>query len=216
MAVFTPLVFIRVATAFRWQGNRMRKVNAMVALVIAAVIVVILILSYAWINWPVRSGVETLNPEGEAGSALVVYHSGLTDFQRKVSYAFAEGLTFNGWRVDLTTASPQAPTVLSSYDLLVVGGPTYYWMPARPIRKYVKRLDLGGRRVVTIITGMGAGTGSSAKMQQDVREAHGDLLRALLLYKMAPNDEDNYEGVAQNQALAVEMAMQAGRDVPLP
>lgn len=188
----------------------------MVAVVIAAVIGLILVLSYAWINWPVRSDVETLNAEGEAGSALVVYHSGLTDFQRQVSYGFAEGLAFNGWRVDLTTASTQAPTVLSSYDLLVVGGPTYYWMPARTIRRYVKRLDLGGRRVVTIITGMGAGRASSDKMQRDVREAHGDLLRALLFYRMAPNDEDNYEGAAQNQALAVEMAMQAGRDVPLP
>jgi hypothetical protein len=53
-------------------------------------------------------------------------------------------------------------------------------------------------------------------MEKQVREANGDLVNALLLYKMRPNDDDNYVDSQQNQALAVEMANQAAKEVPLP
>ena len=49
-----------------------------------------------------------------------------------------------------------------------------------------------------------------------VRQANGDLVRAMFLYKLRPNDDDNFVDGEQNQALAVEMATLAAREVSLP
>ena len=168
-------------------------------------------LSYLWLNKEVVSEVEVRNPEGDAGTALVVYHPGKSDFQEKVTYAFAEGLASNGWRVEITTASAQAPTDFSGYDLLVLGGPTYWFTPSRPIQRYLSRLgDLGGQPTVTIITAMGAGGRSISIMDQDVQEANGDLVKSLIIYTIRPN-EDLY-GIND----AVEIATQAAKEISLP
>jgi flavorubredoxin len=185
--------------------------STVVLIVVLVVLVAAGVLSYLWLNREVVSEVEVRNPEGDAGTALVIYHPGESDFQEKVTYAFAESLVSNGWRVEITTASLQAPTDLSVYDLLVLGGPTYWFTPARPIRRYLSRLgDLGGQPTVTIITSMGAGERSVFIMDQDVREANGDLVKSLILYTMRPN-EDLY-GIND----AVEIATQAAKEIPLP
>jgi hypothetical protein len=168
-------------------------------------------------NREVVSEVEILNPGGESGTALVVYHLGRSDFQRRVFSGFAEGLVSSGWRVEMTAPSPETPADLSGYDLLVLGGPTYGFTPNRPIKRYLRRLgDLAGKPTVTIITGLGAAEGSSAKMQEMVRAQNGNVVKALLLYKMRPNDDDNYVNTGQNKALAVEMATQAAKEVGAP
>ena len=172
----------------------------------------------AWLfsgrNREVVSEVETLNPDGRTGMALVVYHPGKSDFQRRVFAGFAQGLVASGWRVEITTPSPQAPTDLADYDLLVLGGPTYGFKPNRPIQKYLGRLgDLGGKPTVTIITALGMGQRSTEMMQRLVREANGDLVESLVLYKARPNDDDNSVDGEQNQDLAVEMATQAAKKI---
>jgi flavorubredoxin len=189
-----------------------------IALIIVPVLigVVVALLDYGR-NREVVSEVKTLNPEGDAGTALVVYHPGKSDFQHRVFSGFVEGLVSRNWHVEITTPSAQAPTDLSGYDLLVLGGPTYWFTSNRPIRRYLSRLgNLRGQRTVTIITALGAGERSTSIMEKQVREANGDLVNALLLYKMRPNDDDNYVDSKQNQALAVEMATQAAEEVPLP
>jgi flavorubredoxin len=188
-----------------------------IALIVVLVLFVVVALLDYGRNKEVVSEVKALNPEGDGGTALVVYHPGKSDFQHRVFSGFAEGLVSRGWRVEITTPSSQAPTALSGYDLLVLGGPTYWFTPNRPIRRYLSRLgDLGGQRTVTLITAMGAGERSTSIMEKQVREANGDLVNALLLYKMRPNDDDNYVDSQQNQALAVEMATQAAKETPLP
>jgi hypothetical protein len=173
--------------------------------------------SYLWLNEKVVSGIKVLNPEGNVGTALVVDHPGRGSFHIRVISGFVEGLVSGGWRVEMTTASVQAPTDLSGYDLLVLGSPTYWFTPSWPIRRYLGRLgDLGGQPTVTIITGMGAGKRSSSVIERWVREANGDLVSALLFYWMRPNDDDNYVNADQNKALAVEMAAQAAKELPLP
>jgi len=184
--------------------------------VVLVLFVVVALLDYGR-NKEVVSEVKALNPEGDAGIALVVYHPGQSDFQHRVFSGFTEGLISRGWRVEITTPSSQAPTDLSGYGLLVLGGPTYWFTPNRPIRRYLSRLgDLGGQRTVTLITALGAGERSTSIMEKQVREANGDLVNVLLLYKMRPNDDDNYVDSQQNQALAVEMATQAAKEIPLP
>lgn len=185
--------------------------------IVLIVLAVTCILSYLWLNKDIVSQVEVRNPSGDVGTALIVYHPGKSDFSEKVTSGFAEGLVSNGWRVEVTTASTQTPTGLSDYDLLVLGGPTYYFAPNRSIRRYLSRLgDLRGLHTVTIITAMGSGERSTSIMEKQVREANGDLVNALLLYTMRPNDDDNYVDGKQNQALAVKMAIQAAKEIPLP
>ena len=185
--------------------------------VMLAVVVVAGVLSYIWLTREVASEVQVLNPDGGAGTALVVYHPGKTDFQERVTSGFAEGLVSNGWRVEVTTASARAPADLAGYDLLVVGGPTYWFMPGLSIRRYVSRLgDLGGMRTVTIVTAAGAGERASSALQTQVREANGELVHALLLNRMRPNDDDNFVDARQNRALAVEMATRSAKQIPPP
>ncbi len=184
--------------------------------VLAVIVVAVAYLDYGR-NKEVASEVEVLNPAGTTGTALVVYHPGKSDFQRRVFSGFMEGLVSNGWRVGSTTPSAQTPTDLSGFDLLVLGGPTYWFTPNRPVKRYLKRLgDLEGQPTVTIITALGVGERSASILQKQVREANGDLVKALLLYKMRPNDDDNFVDGEQNQALAVEMAMQAALEVLAP
>jgi len=178
-------------------------------------LVVVAAAAVAWLFYrgsrEVVSEVRVLNPEADKGTALVVYHPGLTDFHEKVTRAFADGLVSRGWRVEVTTASSQAPSDISVYDLLVLGGPTYFWTPNRPIRGYLRRLgDLGGKRTVSIITAMGMGGRSTSIMEQLVQKANGDLVKALLLYTIRPN-EDLY-GIND----AVEIVTQVAKEIPLP
>ncbi len=43
----------------------------------------------------------------------------------------------------------------------------------------------------------------------------GDLAKALLLYRMRPNNDSNYASAEQNRALAVEMATRAAKELPV-
>jgi hypothetical protein len=69
---------------------------------------------------------------------------------------------------------------------------------------------------VTIVTGLGSGERSSSALQDLVRRSNGEVAKALLLYRVRPNDDDNYVDGEKNRALAVEMATRAGQEMPLP
>lgn len=189
--------------------------------VVSVMVAAILVGIVAFVIWYWRraslelpSEVETFNPAGERGTALVVYHPGRRGFLQSVIRAFAQGLTRSGWRVEITTASAQAPTDLSRYDLLVLGGPTYFWTPARPIRAYVGRLgDLGGKPTAVIVTGFGSTGRSTSMMGNLVREANGKLVDSLSFFKLRPNDEDDPR---PNREVAVELARRAGEEIPPP
>jgi uncharacterized membrane protein (UPF0136 family) len=167
-------------------------------------------LSY-WLNREVVRPLEVLNPEGEAGTALVAYHPGKSSFQRDVSHAFAEGLASKGWRVEITTASSEAPTDLSGYDLLVLGAPTYDWLPAKRLQTYVKGLgDLAAQPTVTIISGAGYTELSQPAMEELVREANGELVESLAVWSARPNDE--IHGISD----PLNAMRQAARAISLP
>lgn len=149
--------------------------------------------------------------------ALVVHHPGLSEFPERVIQGFTRGLQESGWSAVIWTASDSTPVDLADFDLLVLGTPIYYWAPSRPMQRYLERVgDLRGKDVAIILTGMGSGARAAAIMERLVREARGVLVSSLTLNTHNPNDQDNYEGPSQNQDLAVEMAVQAGREIPLP
>jgi hypothetical protein len=157
----------------------------------------------------------TLNAGGR-GRALVVYTPGLSDFQRRVSRAFALGLARNGWRVDLATATRTAPTDLAGYDLVALGGPTYWWAPARPLQRYIARLgDLHGKPTVVLLTGAGA-TERSLRLLEDLIRAHnGTIVASHVYFTMAPNREADYSW-RTNRSVGVALAESAARALPPP
>lgn len=186
------------------------------ALTVATLSLILLLLGWQgllsfWLNAEVVSPVETLNPAGEAGTALLVYHPGRTGLQRRVSMAFAEGLASNGWRVSITTASSHTPTNLSGYDLLVLSTPTYDWLPARRIRTYLQRLgDTSGQPTVVIVTGLGLTGRSLARMERMVQQANGQLIASFVLRTLGSNETMD----GQNDPEAI--MRRAGQEIPLP
>ena len=161
---------------------------------ITAVVTLALLLG-AWqgllsmmVNREVVSEVEVLNPDGNLGTALLVYHPGKSGYQKLITGAYSEGLVANGWRVEVATASREAPTDLSDYDLLVLSAPTYDWEPAKPIQRYLEGLgDLGGQPTVVIISAAGKTTESLPFLEDLVVKANGELVASYVLKTIVPN-----------------------------
>jgi len=154
-----------------------------IAIVLLAVLIALgAVSAYALykIEVDVVSGITILNAGGTKGTVLVVYHPGIYDFQARITYAFANGLASNGYRVEITTASGQAPTDLSKYSLLVLGSPTYASNPAPPLSRYLSSLgDLKGKPTVVVCTA--AGNSAVAKMKSAVEDSHGVVVDSLEL-----------------------------------
>jgi hypothetical protein len=91
------------------------------------------------INKDIVSPIVVVNSEG-VKTALIVYQPGLTSAPKDNSYTFADGLASSGWRVEITTASPDAPSDLLKYNLLVLGFPIYGGAPGAAALRYVDRL----------------------------------------------------------------------------
>ncbi len=157
---------------------------------------------------------EELNAIASGPAALVVYHPGLSDFPDSVVRAFAGGLAERGWRVRIASASRKTPVDLSQFQLVVLASPVYWWMPARPLTNYVRRVgDLGGRPTVVLLTAAGQGDRALDVMRRLVERRNGHIKRALVLYTMRPNDEARISKVP-NRTIALELAHAAGAAIP--
>jgi len=155
-------------------------------------IIIILFSTAGIMMW--RTGQETitplrtLNPQSSGPRALVVYSPGLSDFHQKTAEAFAAGLAASDWSVDTVTASSQAPTDLTGYTLLVIGGPIYGGQPSKPIQDYTARLgDLKGIRVYTLLTSAGENPQAEEAMSSWVMAHGGVEAGSLMLHTQAPN-----------------------------
>jgi flavorubredoxin len=151
--------------------------------VIAASIAFLALAVLPNINKDVVSGIDVINPSGSK-TALVVYQPGYTGFPKDISYAFADGLASAGWRVEITTASSQAPSDLSGYSLLVLGFPVYGGKPGDPIVRYINRTsDLNGIRTVIIaLDGLNSPAGSVDTLKQKVQAVNGTFYESLTLW----------------------------------
>ncbi|MCP4541028.1 MAG: hypothetical protein GY832_28160 [Chloroflexi bacterium] len=180
-----------------------------ILLVLAALVLAVARL-YGRATRKVVSELQILNSEGRTGTALVVYSAGLGESLAKASRAFAEGLVSDGWRVEMTTASAEAPADLSGYDLLVLGAHTYFWTPDRVIQQYLGRLgDLAGQRTVVIVTALGQGERSTGILKKRIQEASGDVIKTLILYTMRPNEDlygiNDAEEIATRESRALQL-----------
>jgi len=156
------------------------------------------------ISSDVASEIEIINPEGSK-SALVIYHPGMTSLMKDVTYAFADGLVSNGWRVEITTPSSEAPTDISGYDLLVLGSPVYGFSLTPTIERHLERIgDLKKIETVAILTAAGAPGESASTMEKAILDSNGTVKEVIVLFGMAPNEGD---------ANPVDLAEQAGKEI---
>ena len=148
----------------------------------------------------VVSEIDVINADG-GKTALIVYQPGFSSFPRDVTYAFADGLASSGWRVELTTASPQAPSDLSKYSLLALTYPIYGGTPGTAIVNYVNNISsLNGVDTVIIACGGGDSGESVEPLKQQVQAANGTFYDMLALSN-------------QDSSSAMEKATQAGSSI---
>lgn len=128
--------------------------------------------------------IEVKNAAG-AKTALVIYHPGLTAFSHDIAYTLADRLASNGWRVEITTASAQAPEILAEYDLLVLNWPIYDFYPAPTITNYVNRIgDLQGKDTVIVTIGGGINPlNAQETMKQIVQDANGNIKDSFIIFR---------------------------------
>jgi len=156
------------------------------------------------ISSDVASEIEILNTEGSK-KALVIYHPGMTSLMKDVTYAFADGLVSNGWRVEITTPSSEAPTDISGYDLLVLGSPVYGFSLTQTIERHLERIgDLKKIETIAVLTAAGAPGESASTMENAILDSNGTVKEVITLFGMAPNEGD---------ANPVDLAEQAGKEI---
>lgn len=181
-----------------WPKKRWKKIVLTTLLVFLAAFIG-LVGYFEWsVYREVSSQLEILNEHGSK-TALIVYHPGLTDFARNVTYSFAEGLVSAGWRVEIATASTQAPTDLSGYSLLVLGWPIYDFNPGPTITNHIKRVgDLNGiDTVVMVIAGGMDPWNAQDNMDKIVQDANGTLLMTLQAFRGGTASQDMWDAASK-------------------
>jgi len=173
----------------------------MLAAMPTAGLVALALAALVWILWAVGYGLiytgafQRERPsdlirfgQGQGPRALVLFHSAHRGFQRRLQPILAEALADGGWRVELTTASRQAPSDVAAYDLIVPGAPAFNGGPARPVLDWVSRAEgLAGKAVVLVVSGGGV-TGSAMRRLRRAVEAKGGRVReGLEIWTTAPN-----------------------------
>jgi len=126
--------------------------------------------------------------QGNGPRALVLFHSAHRGFQRRMQPLLAETLADRGWRVDLTTASRQAPADVDAYDLVVLGAPAFNGDAARPVLDYVRRArGLAGKSVALVVSGGGTTASAMRRLRRAVEAKGARVAEALELWTTAPN-----------------------------
>lgn len=151
--------------------------------------------------------VVVFNAQGTAGTALLLYHPGLSDLQERLTDAFASALVDAGWRVERTTTSRDAPGDLTGYDLLVLGVHTYYWAPDGPTRRFLARTDLNGIPTVALVSALGAAGRAVRVTGERIAAAGGEVVAVRPFFVLRPNDERDPR---PNLEVALDAAYQLG------
>jgi hypothetical protein len=173
-----------------WPQKRWKKIVLTTLLVTLAALAGV----FGYLEYSVYHETETetqvLNGSGEK-TTLVIYHPGLTDFAKNITYTYAESLAANGWRVEIATANPNAPTDISKYSLLVLNWAIYDFNPAPTITNHLHRIgNLNGidTVIITIGGGLDPFTASNA-MNKIVQDANGTVVQSLTMFRSQRNFE---------------------------
>ncbi len=167
-----------------WPKKLWKKAVLVVLLIIAFVGVPIVAYFEYSVYREVAAPLDVLNPTG-TNSALTIYHPGLTSFSHDITYSFAERLASNGWRVEITTASAQAPTDITKYQLLVLIWPIYDFNPGPALTSYIQRIgDLQSKDTVIVTIGGGINPFSAQDaMKQIISDSHGTIRDSTIIFR---------------------------------
>jgi hypothetical protein len=171
-----------------WPQKRWKKVLIVTLLVTLAVLgSVAAYLEYS-VYHETTTDIQILNADG-AKTALVIYHPGLTDFAKNVTYTYAEALAKAGWRVEITTPSSQAPTDIAKYQLLALCWAIYDLNPAPTITDQIHRIgNLGGVDTTIIIIGGGLDPlNVKDQMNRIVEDANGNVVQTITQFRSQRN-----------------------------
>jgi len=171
-----------------WPEKKWKKI--VLIAILAFVIIVASVSGFVLfkINSDYISEIDVLNTDGSK-TALIIYHPGFSSFMKDAAYAFADGLVENNWRVEITTASSQAPTELSDYSLLVLGSGVYADGPSVTIKRHVERIgNLQEIDTVLLVTSGFSVGNAEASMQQTVEEHNGTVKEVVSVSEDAPLD----------------------------
>ncbi len=146
----------------------------------------------------VTTDTQVLNPDG-AKTALVIYHPGLTDFAHNITYTYANALAAKGWRVEVATASPQAPTDITKYALLTLIWPIYDFNPAPTITTQIHRIgNLNGTKTAIIAIGGGIDPlNAPSNMNKIVQDANGTVVQSFTSFRSQRNLDALTEGASE-------------------
>jgi flavodoxin len=205
---FAAIALVLLFDAIPWYTTKKRQKKETSGRMWTRVIIVIGLIAIVWwglftpwINKDWVSEVEGVSVEPGKATAYIAYYPGRSGFQKDMANAFAQGLVANGWSVEISTASSKAPTDMSNYDLVVLGSPTYILKPAQRMLKYIATLNLTGKNVVVIASGLASTSQSVAAMEQAVRAVGGEPIKAVEL-----RTGSGMEGIANPKDVAIEAA----------
>jgi hypothetical protein len=179
-----------------WSQKKWKKMLFSILLIVLVVGVALVgYLEYS-VYREITATTEILDGSG-AKTALVIYHPGLTDFAHNVTYTYADALASNGWRVEIATASPKAPTNITNYSLLVLCWPIYDFNPAPTITTQIHRIgNLNGIDTVVIAIGGGIDPFHAPNaMNKIIQDANGTILQSLVSFRSQHN-----QGILREEA----------------
>lgn len=132
---------------------------AKIAGISLAVVLISLFAVMGFIIYDVMSytanGFETFSPEGNlTGNALVVYDPGISGQSANVALNIAKELQNKGYNVNLVGINNEKSKNISSYDLIVVGGPIYAGKASASVQSYLNNLKpTNGTKIAVFATG---------------------------------------------------------------
>jgi flavorubredoxin len=171
-----------------WPQKRWKKILLTTLLIVLVALVCVGGFFEYSVYHEVPTDTQVLNENG-AKTALVIYHPGLTDFARNITYTYANGLAAKGWRVEIATASPQAPTNITKYSLFTLVWPIYDLNPAPTITNQIQRIgNLNGTKTAIIAIGGGMDPlNASSNMNKIIQDANGTIVQSLTSYRSQRN-----------------------------
>jgi flavodoxin len=143
--------------------------------------------------WSVTAGgSETLNPAGNVtGHALVVYNPGITGGAKSVADLIANDLKADGFSVTLAGVKSGAASDVSTYDVIVAGGPIYAGNPSGSIKSYLQSLHPAASAKIGVF---GFGTvkidnSDKSAVVKDVASVPADTLNIKAAMKLTGEDD---------------------------
>jgi flavorubredoxin len=164
--------------------------------IVILVIVVLVVLAFAVINFDLISytatASETLNATGASiGRALVVYSPGLSGAAKQAATIVADNLQAKNYTVVLAGVRSRIASNMSSYDIIIAGGPMYFGKVSSSIDEYLKTLPNNTK------LGVFGTTGSSNYVESDfislteqvASDTHNE--KAIIKFVLAGNESSD-------------------------